>query len=243
MLACWRFQIAGTRFFAPADCGVTIARIKLILKLLREAWKWLSHVDTVVSIVSWVQAAGPWKLVVSAASGIGGGVWSAFAQPYMPLTILVGLGLFTTVLWTWNGLTWRRDRSMFMQLVEDEDSERPTVEATEQFEKNVQSKTFDGKNILISDLAEDNVLIKDRMFVDCKIVGPGIITFKGCSIRQCIWIGDLESLLIEVPEDDRGYYGIVGFEDCDFRRCKFSKIGIIGTKRLLDAVRSGFGSS
>jgi hypothetical protein len=91
------------------------------------------------------------------------------------------------------------------------------------------------RDIYISDLVRHEDKISARVFENCLIIGPAIITFIGCDARDSGFEGDLESLFIEVPE--RRILGAIAFENCLFRNCHFRRVGIIGTPDLIQYLR------
>jgi hypothetical protein len=91
------------------------------------------------------------------------------------------------------------------------------------------------EELYISDLARHEDKITAKVFENCLIIGPAVVTFIGCDARDSGFEGDAESLFIEVPE--RRVLGAIAFENCIFRSCRFRRIGIIGTPDLIQYMR------
>ena len=61
------------------------------------------------------------------------------------------------------------------------------------------------------------------------------------SITEGSFDGDRDSLFVEV-KDKRLIFGAIGLRDCVFRRCRFTQIGILGTKEQIKKFKQGFTS-
>ncbi len=103
-----------------------------------------------------------------------------------------------------------------------------------------------GQQFRIALIAHDNEIF-DRVFEDCVIHGPAVLTFseyadcKGCSFAlpspksTLHWVCDFEdgkTLLTEMP------VGSIVIKQCIFKRCKFMGIGFVQTKESADRFNS-----
>jgi hypothetical protein len=79
-----------------------------------------------------------------------------------------------------------------------------------------------GQIIHLTDLLAPGAqpIISNRTFERCEIRGPAMIVLMGVTLADNSWEGDKESL---------------------FRNCHFTKVGIIGTKKQIDAAKRDFG--
>jgi hypothetical protein len=101
-------------------------------------------------------------------------------------------------------------------------------------------ETYFSKKVLrVVDLpAENRFLVEDKFFEDCILQGPGVIAFlETVSLEYCSFEGDQEKTFIEV-EERRKMMGVIGFRRCRFLRCKFVGLGIVGSKKDIDHMRS-----
>jgi energy-coupling factor transporter transmembrane protein EcfT len=83
-------------------------------------------------------------------------------------------------------------------------------------------------------------IITNRTIEDCEIRGPAMVVLLGrVTIANDIFDGDIDSLFVEIA-DERWIFGAIGLQDCVFRRCRFTAIGIIGTKEQIKEAKQGF---
>ena len=83
-------------------------------------------------------------------------------------------------------------------------------------------------------------IVSNKKIEDCEIYGPAMIALIGGDIlNDNRFDGDLDSLFVEVPEE-RTIIGAVGLQDCEFHRCHFVAVGIIGTRKQIEKVKRGF---
>ena len=183
------------------------------INVLKRFWGWISHGYTLWGIL---------KIIFTAIGGTLGGVltWLESLPPYIIFFgVLVGIVLGLVIS---NELVTRR----IMKMISLNMSGNPISEDSV---KTKTSADFDNQKINIAELARDSMLVKDKVFVDCELIGPAIIHFKKSVITNCLFDAKLENMFI-VVDLPRVITGIVGFEECVFKKCKFSKIGIITDK-------------
>jgi len=89
------------------------------------------------------------------------------------------------------------------------------------------STVLQNKVIRTADLAMQDFVVRSRTFEDCQIYGPAVIYGRRCNFYGGHADGDSESSFIETS--NRTVNGVILFEDCVFRDCRFHKIGFIGT--------------
>lgn len=83
-------------------------------------------------------------------------------------------------------------------------------------------------------------IISNRTIEDCEIRGPAFMApVEHVTMADCGFDGDIESIFIEVAEK-RQVIGAVGVKDCVFRRCRFTQIGIVGTREIVAKAKAGF---
>jgi hypothetical protein len=140
------------------------------------------------------------------------------------LTILVGI---SGAIWAVNGVQWWRSAQVGIQMPRMEgQSPRLQLQTTGPPEL---GSYLRGLSIRISDLAREDIVIRDRTFEDCYIYGPAILVPHGMGMfHECGFEGDTSSLFITIAEE-RSVIGVIALENCIFRRCHFRKIGFIVT--------------
>jgi len=100
-----------------------------------------------------------------------------------------------------------------------------------------------GRIIQLMDLIAPGArpVISNRTIEDCEIRGPAMIgLLGGVNLDDNNFDGaNIDELFVEVLEN-RIIIGAIGLKDCVFRRCRFIKIGIIGTKEQIKEAKKGF---
>ncbi len=89
---------------------------------------------------------------------------------------------------------------------------------------------FKDETIFLPDMARRRVVVKDRTFDDCDIYGPAVAAVMiGTDFIDCTFAeaGDRETLVWPPDMQRRGYLGVVGLENCIFRRCSFITVGLL----------------
>jgi hypothetical protein len=83
-------------------------------------------------------------------------------------------------------------------------------------------------------------VVAGRSFEDCIIEGPGVFTLVGTgSLAHSYFDDDLAARFIVVPDGTPLTGGVVMFNGCNFERCHFRRVGIIGTEALKELVLRG----
>lgn len=79
--------------------------------------------------------------------------------------------------------------------------------------------------------------IRRRLFIDCRIEGPAVfMAMGGCVFDNCDMGyngGDVRNLLLR-PVGTAKVIGAIGFEDCEFRGCRFFSVGFTGPTSFID---------
>jgi hypothetical protein len=103
---------------------------------------------------------------------------------------------------------------------------------------------FHNQRLRLADIARDlsngEPIVSGRRFEDCTIEGPGFVTMvgDGGSLDHCTWEGTVDRLFVTVP-DKAVVIGVVGFLGCDFVRCRFEGIGVMGPAAFKEAFAKG----
>jgi hypothetical protein len=99
------------------------------------------------------------------------------------------------------------------------------------------------KKIRLSDLVGQDSIIRDRTFEDCEINGPMVVMSTGQGVggfHKCTWNGESDPVFIRAAEPRVG--GVVGLEDCIFRRCRFFNVAIMHSpSATVPEWKTGFG--
>jgi hypothetical protein len=98
---------------------------------------------------------------------------------------------------------------------------------------------FIDKKLYIGELFRDSHLINGAAFTHCEIIGPGVIWLDSKTrLDFCVfnWGESLEAMLIEI-KGPRPVTGAVGFTNCHFEHCSFSRVGFLVNEATARAFR------
>lgn len=99
------------------------------------------------------------------------------------------------------------------------------------------SSVLPSKIIRVVDLAMLDGVVRKRIFVDCDIYGPAILSARGeNNIYDSFIQGDPEGSFIKTS--NQTIIGAVIYEDCTFRNCRFYNVGFIGTPEWIEKLKS-----
>jgi len=183
------------------------------IKILKRCWKWISHGYTLWGILN---------IIFPSIGGTLGGVltWVA-ALPSYVIFFGVMCGIAFGLLISNEFAARRILKSISLNIGRNTVSEESLKEEA--------SSYFNNKRISITELAGDSIVVKNKVFIDCELMGVAVINFKNSVITECQLEGKLEDILI-VIDYPRVIKGVFRFENCVFRKCRFSKIGIVTNK-------------
>lgn len=105
-------------------------------------------------------------------------------------------------------------------------------------------KHFDDMKLFIGELFRDSHVINSAVFSNCEIIGPGMIGFDSATrLDNCeFYYGEsLESMLVLITGGTRMVTGAVGFTNCVFDHCKFSRVGFLVNEATANEFRKGIG--
>lgn len=95
-----------------------------------------------------------------------------------------------------------------------------------------------GLSIRLTDLVYEQE-IRGRTFEACDLYGPIVIFANGPGmINDCDFVAPQEATFIEVSPDQKVLTGVVLAPDCVFRRCRFTRVGIMGSKLAIERWKS-----
>ncbi|MCI0555768.1 MAG: hypothetical protein L0287_32885 [Anaerolineae bacterium] len=106
-------------------------------------------------------------------------------------------------------------------------------------------KSFRNEEVKLANLHTDiNPSLDGYIFDTCLIRGPAMLLLNRGQILGKTRIldteGNLENILIEIPEERRKIGGVVQLNNCVFKDCTFRWVGIIGSKEQIDQIRNLF---
>jgi len=79
-------------------------------------------------------------------------------------------------------------------------------------------------------------------FVGCTLIGPGVVALLGTTkANECTWDAPGLDMFWVYPNDKEYLIGAMGFLDCEFFNCRFSRVGLAFPERSLDEMKQGFG--
>lgn len=83
-----------------------------------------------------------------------------------------------------------------------------------------------------------NPIIEKKIIENCEVRGPAMILAVGAVTLDSPSIDNLESFFVE--SSNRTISGVIGLQECTFRRCHFVQIGVIGTKEKIEIMKQAF---
>jgi len=179
------------------------------------------------------------NIIFSALLAGGLAVWAIVSRLSGPIIGVVFLGAVAAIL-----LILGQIRSWISRPNTSKPAPEPGVARTPEMaeQKYIPDSYIRGRLINLLDLLPPGgaPIISNRTIEDCEIRGPAMIVILGpVTISGANFDGDINSLFVDVPPN-RQIVGAIGLRDCVFRRCRFTAIGIIGTKEEIDNAKKGF---
>jgi hypothetical protein len=99
---------------------------------------------------------------------------------------------------------------------------------------------FRGQDVALMDLMEEGS-ISNRTFEDCRLTGPAILVLAGVGLlHQCRFEGDAIAVFWEIAPERTAVTGAILTNNCTFRRCTFSRVGLAGTTEQIKRFAAGF---
>lgn len=97
------------------------------------------------------------------------------------------------------------------------------------------SQTRSREVIYIYELAREHEddIVEDIAFEDCSIIGPVVLIV----LDDVSLVGNhFQSPHVVWPplDAERPYFGAIGVQRCDFRNCRFERVGLAGPKRFTE---------
>ena len=99
-------------------------------------------------------------------------------------------------------------------------------------------QTLKDQTVKISTLCNEQCIVADYRFEDCRIEGPAVTCFQeNVHLDGCQLDGTMDAILWEIAPDREQIVGTVVLKNCWFERCTFVNIGIAGLKDLVDYLK------
>jgi hypothetical protein len=99
---------------------------------------------------------------------------------------------------------------------------------------------FADQQLRVTDLVTDSVVIADKSFERCVILGPAVVVPAGSRFIGCSFEGEPDAVVWEIPPSRTTLVGAIRLENCSFNACEFRGVGLgLGhdaAKEFLDAL-------
>jgi hypothetical protein len=100
---------------------------------------------------------------------------------------------------------------------------------------------LEGFDFRIVDLAREDLIIRNRTIVNCRIYGPAVLYYGSGTLGNCIFISDplfsaeetANSIYLPLP-NAKVIQGVIKLENVNFRGCTFLSIAFMGPDELRD---------
>ena len=97
--------------------------------------------------------------------------------------------------------------------------------------------TYEDRVIRITELAGEDGVLDNLVFIGCQINGPAVVVVQGSTLDTNTFDGDLDAILWEVPVTRQRVVGAVLARNCSFTRCRFSNVGFAGPPEFIQTFR------
>lgn len=107
----------------------------------------------------------------------------------------------------------------------------------------VSSRHISNRNFRIMELVDTDNVIRKRTIEDCTLFGPGVLVQTGHGPNYFIegtLVGEEDSFFWELAPDQQAVQGAIGIENCTFRNCRFSEIGVAGPAHFVRQWKAAF---
>lgn len=102
-----------------------------------------------------------------------------------------------------------------------------------------QGQTYRDTTVRLCEAVGDGWLIENATFERCEIAGPAIVMFEGeNSLTNTTFGGRPDDILYRVPEDRRGFSGVILLRGCTIHGCRFDNVGFMGPSDFVRYIRN-----
>ncbi|HEX4144606.1 MAG TPA: hypothetical protein VHY91_13960 [Pirellulales bacterium] len=94
--------------------------------------------------------------------------------------------------------------------------------------------------VLAYEIPRNGAVVANKTFESCDIAGPAVIMFggRGGTIYDSSFETPPEDAAFwEIPDGRQHIVGVIAFEECTFRKCRFSGIGIAGGREFIETMK------
>jgi hypothetical protein len=184
-------------------------------------WKWVRRYSEVVGVVT-----GPLVSLVSL-----GFLLIGVSQFGLPVLAWLGIG---------DAIFLVSGAAMIYAAHKERRAIQATLQAQEDRSKRLQlTRQLTGQTFYIWELLvpDDRPIVRDRIFTDCIVKGPAIVTLMLDTTFTHTQLGSIpvESLLYEAV--DGPHQGLIALVNCQFIRGRLERIGYYANKETLETLR------
>jgi hypothetical protein len=96
------------------------------------------------------------------------------------------------------------------------------------------NREFRDDVVRLATLTVQQPRIDGYLFVNCRIVGPGVLAFGDrVTMNHCTFEADINAIFWEVDPATRPVvYGAIGMSNCEFVSCQFEAVGLAGPREI-----------
>ncbi|WP_152540152.1 hypothetical protein [Microbacterium oleivorans] len=106
----------------------------------------------------------------------------------------------------------------------------------------IEGRRYVDEVVRVVDLFTTEDFLTGYSFTNCLMVGPAIMIISASQVTNCVFEGERAGLGWMIPREADLIFGVVGFDQSVFDRCRFQRIGFAGDARHLDQLL-GLGAS
>lgn len=108
------------------------------------------------------------------------------------------------------------------------------------------SRHISNRHFRIIELVDTDNVIRNRVIDDCTLFGPAVLMQTGhgpCYFQEDVVVGDEDTFFWTLAPNQEAVQGAIGIENCTFRKCRFSDMGMAGPMELVEQWKAAFRES
>ena len=103
-------------------------------------------------------------------------------------------------------------------------------------------QSHEGESIRLSELADEQGVVRNHGFLRCEILGPALVVLSGVYFNENRIDGFPDGCIYDVGEDRQRWVGAIIVDGCPFESCTFSNVGFTGPPEDLRAMKDSISS-
>lgn len=206
--------------------------------MFRKAWSWIRGLSDLVTLAEFAGSLGLAGFLAIVGQGAIGAALQLSPVLRLLLSVCIFLVVLAAALAVLKAVLEKRPAQSVPQDSSVPAGPYPFLEPHE-----YSNQYFKNRSINIAEFAQregkagdyNNAVVKNRVFEDCRIYGPAVFYPKAVpDILAQVFVGGSKwsegrnrVFWIPCPKNHPDLVGIIGLEDCIFRDCRFTQVGVL----------------